>query len=261
MTRQMTPQRMCRLELIAVVAFAGLVGCEPVLSDHDEIYSRGADHFVLCAQSIDDTYQISTDEISDALGRAKADGTTLHLYAHTPDETIATSAIEGVLEAAARQGVELTTYEALGEHAVPGSLALAFDDNSIAQWTALRPLLTRHGARVTFFVSGFPAASADDRAALRQLADDGHDIEFHSVAHLKADEYVAAHGAEAYLAAEILPGLEAMHAEGYTAGVFAYPHGARSDATDAALAPYFVNLRAIRSTCPDARPTLGDAPK
>jgi hypothetical protein len=261
MRLQMTPQRMRRLTLLTLLALPGLVGCEPVLADHDEIYSRGVDHFVLCAQGIDDTYQIGTDEISDALGRAKADGTTLHLYAHTPHETIATSAIEGVLEAAARHGVELTTYETLGDHEVPGSLALAFDDNSIAQWSALRPLLTRHGARVTFFVSGFPAASADDRAGLRQLADDGHDIQFHSVSHLRADEYVAAHGADAYLAAEIFPGLDAMHAAGYTAGVFAYPHGARSDATDAALAPYFVNLRAIRSTCPDARPTRGDAPR
>jgi hypothetical protein len=41
-----------------------------------------------------------------------------------------------------------------------------------------------------------------------------------------------------------------MRDAGYPTTVFAYPFGARNAATDAALAPYFTRLRAIRTTCP-----------
>jgi hypothetical protein len=228
-----------------------VVGCEPVtLADHDQIYSHGADSFVLCSESVDDYRKRSTADIADALARAKDEGTTVHLYAHDPGDTIALAAIEGMLAAATAHDVAFITYEELTAHPLPGSLALSFDDNTVVDWTAIRPLLTRYHAQVTFFVSGFPAMTADDRAALRALADDGHDIEYHSVAHLDANDYVAMHGIDAYLADDILPGLDLMRSAGYAPTVFAYPYGARSDETDAALAPYFTHLRATRTSCP-----------
>lgn len=236
--------------LLRAGALAWLAGCTRTLSDDDVLYSRGADHFVLCSSNIDDKYHVGVDEIGDALSRAKSEGMTLHLYTHSPGETIQVSTIEGVLAAAAARGVELVTYEELSDHAVPGSLALSFDDHGLASWTAMRPLLARYHAQVTFFVSLFLDLSDDERAQLRQLADDGHDIEYHSTAHLNAVDYAAAHGVDGYVADEILPALDAMRAEGYATTVFAYPFGARNAATDAALAPYFTHLRAIRSTCP-----------
>ncbi len=220
------------------------------LSAYDEIYSRGADHFVLCAHNLDNKNGISTDEIAEALSRAKLDGTTLHVYTHRPGDTVETSTVEDILAAAAERGVELTTYEELSAGEVPGSLALSFDDHNIASWMAMRPTFERYHARVTFFISAFLAISDKERAQIRVLSNDGHDIEYHSTAHLDAEAYVAAHGVDGYLADEIFPALQAMRADGYATTVFAYPYGARNAAIDAALAPYFTHLRAIRSTCP-----------
>ena len=51
--------------------------------------------------------------------------------------------------------MSFATYEELSAGEVPGSLALAFDDNGVASWTALRPLFSRYHARVTFFVTRY----------------------------------------------------------------------------------------------------------
>ena len=242
---------MSRAVLACAPAVAALAACNAAsLASHDEIYSHGADHLVLCAQSIDDAYHLTADDIGEALDRAKADGATLHLYTHVPGETIATSAIEDVLAAVAERGMSFTTYEELETGEVPGSLALAFDDHSVAAWFALRPMLDHYRARVTFFVSAFVTLGDDELADLAELAGDGHDIEYHSTGHFDAVSYSTMFGIDAYLATDIVPALDAMRAAGYTPTVFAYPYGARDAATDAALAPMFAHLRAIRSTCP-----------
>jgi hypothetical protein len=235
---------------VVLAALAGLVACDASLATHGDIYSRGADHLVLCAQNIDDSYGIGVAEIADALDRADADGTTLHLYTHTPGETVAITTIEGVLAAVADRHMQFATYSDLNVGEVPGSLALAFDDDAVAAWTAIRPLLDRYDARVTFFISGFLRFTDDTRAQIQQLADDGHDIEYHSTNHLDAVAYSMAVGMDAYLDDDIVPALDAMRAAGHATPIFAYPGGARDDATDAALSQYFTHLRAIRSTCP-----------
>jgi peptidoglycan/xylan/chitin deacetylase (PgdA/CDA1 family) len=238
-----------RLVLCCVPALTGLFACTKMMSDETDIYSRG-EHFVLCSSSIDDKNHVTAAQIADAIARASADQTTVHFYTHTPGVTVQLSTIEDVLATAWARGLEFTTYEQLSADVAPGSLALSFDDHSIASWTTLRPLFARYGARVTFFVSAYLALTADERAQLHQLADDGHDIEYHSTNHLDAVDYVAAHGMDAYIADEILPALDAMRADGYPTTIFAYPFGVRNAATDAALARYFTRLRAIRSRCP-----------
>jgi hypothetical protein len=233
-----------------VLLLAGLAGCDTTLATYDTIYSRGADHYVLCAQNLDDKNSVSADDVAEALSRAKLDGTTVHFYTHRPGGTVETSTVEDVIAAAAERGVGFATYAELADHEVPGSLALSFDDHNLASWIAMRPILEAHRARVTFFVSAYLGITDEERAQIRQLADDGHDIEYHSVAHLNAETYAAAHGVDGYVADEILPALTAMRDAGYPTTIFAYPFGARTAATDAALAPYFSHLRAIRSTCP-----------
>lgn len=220
------------------------------MSDHGDIYSRGADHFVLCAASIDDKYHIDAAEIAHALDRAAREGMTLHLYTHSPGDTVQPATLDAMFAAATERGIAFVTYEELALHAVPGSLALSFDDHSVASWTSLRPMFAQYHAQATFFVSEFLSLTEDERTQLRQLADDGHDIEYHSTSHQNAVDYTAAHGIDAYVADDILPALQAMRADGYPTTVFAYPFGARDTTIDAALAPYFTNLRAIRSRCP-----------
>ena len=41
-----------------------------------------------------------------------------------------------------------------------------------------------------------------------------------------------------------------MRADGWAPTIFAYPFGARTEATDKALEPLFTHIRAIHYTCP-----------
>jgi len=195
------------------------------LVSQDDIYSHGADHFVLCAASIDDIYGVTIAEVGDALDRAQADDATLHLYTHTPGLTVAMATLEGTLAAVSVRGMRFATYDDLNAGEVPGSLALSFDDHAVAAWSAMRPMLDHHGARVTFFISSFLTLTDDERAQIQQLADDGHDIEYHSTNHFDAVSYSMAAGMDAYLDDDIVPGLDAIGAAGYTTPIFAYPYG------------------------------------
>jgi hypothetical protein len=235
---------------VVLVGLTGLVACDATLASRDDVFSHGADHLVLCAENIDDVYGVGVPEIADALDRAEADGATLHLYTHTPGKTVAMTKIEGVLAAVADRHMQFATYDDLNAGEVPGSLALSFDDHAVAAWTAMRPVLDHYGARVTFFISTFLTLTDDERAQVQQLADDGHDIEYHSTNHFDAVSYSMTVGMNTYLDDDIFPALDAMHAAGYATPIFAYPHGARDDDTDAALSQYFAHLRAIRTTCP-----------
>jgi hypothetical protein len=234
----------------ALVAVLLLGGCDATLAEYDDIYERGAPTYVECAMSIDDKSAVSYDEIGAALDRAQLDGTTLELYAHKPVITIEPSTIDIVLASVADRGMKFATYADLSDHQVPGSLCLSFDDDDVDGWTSLRPIFLRYGARATFFVTRYPEMTDSEKAELRQLADDGHDIEYHGTHHVDAAAYSAANGIDAWLAYEITPGLAAMRADGWNPILFAYPHGARTDATDEALRPLFGHIRAIRSTCP-----------
>jgi peptidoglycan/xylan/chitin deacetylase (PgdA/CDA1 family) len=241
--------------LWSAVAGLGVAACLPADLDHDaRIYnSDDPAPYVVCSANIDDKYDVPDFEIEGALVHARDEHSTVHFYAHDPGTTIALSTIEYVLSTAVDLGVPFVTYDALGSGGDHGSLALSFDDNSVSDWTAMRPLLARYGARVTFFVTRYLGMTDDERAQLHQLAADGHDIEYHTVSHLNAVDYVTAHGLDAYVADEIEPALTAMRDDGFTTREFAYPFGARSADIDAALAPYFDHLRAIRTTCPRSR--------
>jgi peptidoglycan/xylan/chitin deacetylase (PgdA/CDA1 family) len=231
-----------------------LAGCDATLVDMDEIYTRGAPRFVMCGMNIDDKSSASIDAIGGALDRAQIDGTTVLLYAHAPGDqpnmTVDPATVELALAGVVDRGMKFATYADLEQGEVPGSLALAFDDRDFPGWTGLRPMFMHYGARVTFFVSEYTFLPDDQKAQLRQLADDGHDIEYHSVHHYNAAKYSAEHGVDAYINDDILPALQAMQADGYNPTVFAYPFGARTTATDDALRSYFQHVRAIYSSCP-----------
>ena len=239
-----------RVALVLVL----LAGCDAALVDMDDIYTRGAPHFVMCGMDIDDKSSESLDSIGGALDRAQIDGTTVLLYGHKPgdlpNQTLDPATIELALAGVVDRGMQFATFSDLSAGEVPGSLALSFDDHDITGWTALREMFMHYGARVTFFVSEYPSLTVDEKAALRQLQADGHDIEYHSTHHLNAEGYANAHGADAYIQDDILPGLQAMRADGWSPTIFAYPFGARTAATDQALVPLFAHIRAIHYTCP-----------
>ena len=228
----------------------GLGGCATSLIDDDGIYSRGGDGPILCGLSVDDRYSVSIDAISAGLDRAQVERETLHLYTHKPAGSVDVSTIDSVLASAAFRGLAFVTYKQLFEQPPSGALAFSFDDRALTAWTSLRPLFDRYHAKVTFFVSEYDSFDDAEKQMVRDLAADGHDIEYHSTHHYAADAYATEHGIAAWLADDIQPALAAMRADGYDPTIFAYPFGARSADTDAAALEQFRAIRAISYTCP-----------
>jgi hypothetical protein len=234
----------------ALVLVAFLWGCDASVSEMDNIYSKGADHAVLCGLSVDNKNVVSTDAIAAGLDRAQVDRTVLHLYTHRPAGTVDESTIELVLAGAADRDMDFVTYRDLVDGTKSEGLAFSFDDRDLAGWHALRPLFERYGAKVTFFISQYSTLDEEGVRMLRELGADGHAIEYHSTNHFNAEEFSGANGVERYVEEDILPDLQRMREAGFDPTSFAYPFGARTAATDAALLQHFKLLRAIRFTCP-----------
>lgn len=230
-----------------VVFAAALSGCG---TNVDNIYSRGADHDVLCGLNIDNKNAVSNDAIALVLDRAQVEQVVVHLYTHRPAGTVDESTIELVIAGAADRNMNFVTYRELAEGTATEGLAFGFDDRDLDGWHPLRALFDLYGAKVTFFISEFHTLTPEQRAKLHDLAGDGHAIEYHSTSHENAATYARELGIDRYLAEDILPDLEAMRADGFDPQVFAYPFGARTAETDAALLQQFRLLRAIHSTCP-----------
>ncbi|MFJ1624736.1 polysaccharide deacetylase family protein [Streptomyces sp. NPDC088190] len=123
------------------------------------------------------------------------------------------------------------------------ALLLTFDDRHVRAWAAAAPLFTSYGARVTFFVCEPDRLDRDEVRLLRRLADDGHTIGCHGLRHEQAPEFVAAHGAGAYLDREVVPALDGLRRLGFPARAFAYPCSARDENTDRLLLTLFERLR------------------
>jgi len=233
-----------------ILVVVALAGCDVTLSEIDNIYSHGAEHRVLCGISIDNKNTVSADAIAVGLDRATVDETILHLYSHKPNGTIDESTIEQVVAGAADRNMNFVTYAELVDGTATEGLALSFDDHDVVGWNSLLPMFEIYGARVTFFVSHYSSINDEERRLMRNLSDAGHAIEYHSTAHQNAETYSAENGVEAYITDDILPGLAAMRADGYTPRVFAYPFGARTAATDEAVLEHFPLVRASHFNCP-----------
>lgn len=229
-----------------MVASALAIGCQHDLDELDGVFFDGDDRVVHCAVNLDTVAQNSLASIDTALDRAAARAEVVELYAHSPGTTVPVETIAHVLAGARARGLGFVTYAdfAAGVAAGPG-LALSFDDASVRAWDAARPLFQEHGARVTFFVSRFASLGAEDRALLHGLAADGHDLQAHSVRHLRAPDYVEEHGLAAYVADEVVPSIEAMRAEGHRVTAFAYPFGARTAELDEAIAEVVPVIRSV----------------
>ncbi len=130
---------------------------------------------------------------------------------------------------------ETTEYE-------PG-IVLTLDDDYVDDWTNAHEILREYDWRATFFVTKFAELNTLEIEQLHALKDYGHEIAGHGLNHIDARNYVAQHGADAYLEAEIYPMVSLMDNNGLHAGSFAYPFGARNTATDDILFDEFTMLR------------------
>ena len=221
--------------------------CHHQLDEVDAIFDDGSGQNVHCAVNLDGSADNSLASIDGALDRAAERAETVELYAHHPGVTVSLAVLEHVLAGAVSRGLRFVQYRDFARGAVggQGGLALSFDDTSIDAWTQTRPLFDRYGAKVTFFVSRFPGVPPDGIAQLHALEADGHDIEAHSILHLRAPQYVEENGLQAYLDHEAQPSIDLLGMAGFDIVAYAYPFGARTEELDRALLERVSVLRSV----------------
>jgi hypothetical protein len=233
---------------VFVACLATLVGAcsQTPLAEIDEIYSSDGSRRVLCGVNLDSSADVELDSILGGLERAHERGEVIHLYAHSPGESVPLDRLESVLTRADELGLVYVTYPELGHVATPkGGLALSFDDANVAAWFAARPLFQEHGVHATFFVTRFDEFDEDGRAKLHQLAAEGHAIEAHGLRHVNGPAYVSEYGLDAFMEDEVLPSISLLRADGFQPTIYAYPYGRRTDEIDDAVLGVVERVRSV----------------
>lgn len=236
------------------LAVTAIVATGSACHDPDYLAYTWDDRQVLCSDAIDDiTAAAPWDVVDEQLALAQQHGWAVMFHAHVPDKTVTRGAIERILDGAEQHALDFMTFRELVPDAPGrGALVLAFDDDAVDAWMTVRDLLAAHNARVTFFITRYYNFSPDQVAELAQLAADGHDIEPHSVDHLRATDYVNEHGLDAYMTEQVLPSFDILTAAGYpTATAYAYPFGLHSDAIDRAVLSHVGHVRTSPGSCPN----------
>jgi peptidoglycan/xylan/chitin deacetylase (PgdA/CDA1 family) len=210
-----------------------------------EVYYRWDDRRVLCAVGLDTVSGNDVESVEHGLDRAAADGSVLMLFTHAPGRTMPVDKLEAVLAHADAIGLPALTFRDLVDGPPRAGYSISYDDSDVDAWYATRDLLARYDARVSLFLTRYDQLGDTERAELRELADLGHDVEAHTVRHLRAPDYVEEHGLRAYLDDEALPSIERLRDDGYDPVAFAYPFGARTSEIDAALLDHVQLLRSV----------------
>ena len=216
------------------------------IAETDEVFYDWDGRDVLCAIGLDPASGNDLDSVLGGLDRAAERGEALMLFAHAPGSHVPFDRLEAVLAYAAEIGLDFVTARDLAAGGPPrAGLALSIDDSDVDAWLSARDLFRQYGARVSFYVTRFDRLTDDRRAALHELADDGHTIEAHGLRHLVAPDYVEEHGLAAYLREEALPSIELLRADGFDPVSFAYPYGNRTSELDAALLEHVQTVRSV----------------
>jgi len=238
-----------RAAAVAIAACLALAAC------HDEYWLTYPwdDRQILCSLAFDDLSAVANWElINEQLEVASRTNAVALVHAHVPGESVSIAAIERLLTMAGQAGLSYLTYRDL-EVGAPrqAGIAIAFDDNAIEAWFGLRDQLAAHRAHVTFFVTRWHSRTDDERAMIRTLADDGDDIEPHSVNHLNAVDYVRNHGLDAYMADEVIPSIDVLTQAGYPpATIYAFPFGSSTDELNDAVLKVVPRVRVSPGSCP-----------
>ena len=176
---------------------------------------------------------------------AAESGEVVLFYGHLSAVGSSVDTIEALVAYAEVRGVPSLSFADLASGPPRGGICLSFDDTEVDAWYALEPMLARHGAHVTFFVTRYAQLTDEQRAKLHELSADGHSIEAHGVNHLGANDYIAQYGMQAYIDDEVLPSIQILRDDGFQPVAYAHPGGSHTDALDDALAAYIPFVRGI----------------
>jgi hypothetical protein len=207
---------------------------------------------VLCSAAIDDLSQEGPTLLVDDEVQYAADAQRVVMFhAHKVGTTVSRGALEHLFDLADRYHLDYVRFDELVPGPKRAGLAFAFDDDYVDTWMGVRDLLQAHHARITFFITRYAMMDPATKAAVDQLAADGHDIEAHTVNHLHANVYVAQHGLDGYMTDEVLPSIQLLRDHGYPVTSFAYPFGEHSGAIDVEILKYVDRVRTTPGPCPN----------
>jgi peptidoglycan/xylan/chitin deacetylase (PgdA/CDA1 family) len=227
---------------------AAAAGCanQPI-ADMDEVYFAWDEDRTLCGVGIDDHLENTMASIRGGISRAAQRSQVLVFYAHDPGVEVSWERLDEIAAATGEAGVEFLTFADLEDDvdAARAGVLLTFDDDDVARWSEAVDRLAPYGVRATFFVTRFDLLSADEVAALHELAAAGHAIENHGHRHIDAPDFVDRFGIDAYVRDEVLPGLEAMRSAGFSPRAFAYPFGFHTSEIDRAVLEHVDYVRSL----------------
>jgi hypothetical protein len=124
-------------------------------------------------------------------------------------------------------------------------VVISFDDDYVNEWYDVDAVLNQYDWKATFFVTRFNQLSIDKVQKITSLKNNGHEIGGHGLNHLNAPSFIASNGVLQYQLQEITPMMNVMNASDIYPTSFAYPYGARNEATDQLL---FNNFKVLRGT-------------
>ena len=220
---------------VVVAACIALCACRASIDELEGAYYAWDGREVHCSVEIDDRAGFSIAQIEAGMDRARDTGEVLELLVHTPGVSVTLERFEQVLAAAEARGLPFLTATELLRGVPRAGVALMYDDWHTPAWLETAPMLSEYGARVTMYVARYPTMSEERRAQLAELEAAGHDIEAHSVKHLRGPTFVEEYGLHAYVEDEVKPSIELLRADGYEVLSYAYPFGVRTDETDHAI--------------------------
>jgi len=139
------------------------------------------------------------------------------------------------------------------DDAFRGGYVLSFDDAYVREWYDQRDIFEEYGVSATFFVVRFAQMTPGQIDMLKELERDGHEIGCHSLSHINALEYAAAHSAAEYANVEVVPALDIMKDHGFDVGSFAFPFGANNDEINTEVLKYVQVIRDVTDVQRTAR--------
>jgi len=130
---------------------------------------------------------------------------------------------------------------------------LSFDDWHYKEWHRTLPLFAKYDAKGTFYIAfnsgderyGITSHMPDEEEwrMLCEIKDAGHVIGYHTWQHKAARWFLDKYGMKGYVEKEIHPGITLFGQHGFDVKHFSYPHGSRTEATDALLGGIFSTVR------------------
>lgn len=123
---------------------------------------------------------------------------------------------------------------------------LCFDDCHIDEWYSNIAYFDHHNMKATFYLSDIAGIRLISHGwdKVRELQSHGHTIAYHGLNHLRAGNMIAEESCEAFMAREIIVGMDILIDEGFKdVRHYCYPYGNRTEESDKCLLTIFDTLR------------------